>query len=329
MISNRKQQILIGSKAVKIVHDRSTGRATVYNPANSFFYLSPGTSKISVGNKRVLKISFDRNTGKIIVNNPLNKNMDISPMLNSTQLLDRIRNALEKREGCSVISVGATEAFVMAQYTIYSEEEFMRHGEAENANMGAKSGFYHRGIRFPNKEARDEAVLAVKNADIVGYNTFVDSAKSLTEKVFAAYSIKPPYVFEANLRRVIMFSQKEKFEKILQGRRILLISSLAEQAKAALENNLQDRLGFDVVGAISIHEYEEIPYVKEQISQYEFDLCLLAAGINAVILAPYIAKVYGKVAIDIGWGMQSLISGEIVADPWVTDIIGLDNLFAM
>ena len=329
MMSNRRQLISIGTKTVRIVHDRITGKAAVQHPANSFSYLSTGKGKISVGNKRTLRISLDRTGGKAVVNDSFNTNLNISPMLNSAQLLDKIQNALERKEGCSVISVGATEAFVMAQYTIYSEEEFMRHGEAENANMGAKSGFYHRGIRFPNKEARDEAVLAAKNADIVGYNTFVDSAKSLTEKVFAAYKIKPPYVFEANLRRVMMFSQKEKFEKILQGRRILLISSLAEQAKAALENNLQDRLGFDVVGAISIHEYEEIPYVKEQISQYEFDLCLLAAGINAVILAPYIAKVYGKVAIDIGWGMQSLISGEIVADPWVTDIIGLDNLFAM
>lgn len=329
MISNRKQLISTGNKTVRIVHDRMTGKATVQNPANSFSYLFPGKSKISVGNKKALKISFDKTSGKVIVNDSLNRNINISPMLNSTQLLDKIRNALERKEGCSVISVGATEAFVMAQYTIYSEEEFMKHGEAENANMGAKSGFYHRGIRFPNIEARNDAVEAVRNADIVGYNTFVDSAKLLTEKVFATYKIKPPYLFEANLRRVIMFSQKDKFEGILQGRRILLISSLAEQAKSALENNLKDRLGFEVVGAISIHEYEEIPDVKDQIHNYEFDLCLLAAGINAVILAPYIAKTYGKVAFDIGWGMQSLITGEIVSDPWVTDLIGLDNLFAM
>lgn len=329
MMSNKKQLISIGNKTVKIVHDRSTGKATLFNPANNTFYLSPGGTKISVGNKRALNISFDKSTGKISINNFLNRNKNLFQVLNSRQLLDKVRNALDQNEGCSVISVGATEAFVMAQYTIYSEAEFMKHGEAQNANIGATSGFFHRGIRFPNIEARDAAVEAVKNADIVGYNTFVDSAKSLAEKVFATYKIKPPYIFEANLRRVIMFSQRDKFEEILKGRKILLISSLAGQAKAALENNLQDRLGFEVVGAISIHEYEEIPHVKEQIRNYEFDLCLLAAGINAVILAPYIAKTYGKVAFDIGWGMQSLISGEIVSDPWVTDIIGLDNLFAM
>ncbi len=250
-------------------------------------------------------------------------------LLTSTELMNHILQSLEKRRPLSMVSVGQTEAFVMAQYTLYSEEEFMQHREAFNANRGERSGFFHRGIRFPNIQARDAAVDAVKKADLIGYNLIEPHARNLTERVFEAYNIKPRYVFEANLRRVIMFSQKEKFAQMLQGRKILLVSSLAPQAKAALERNLQYKLGFKIVGAISIYENEEIPKVKKITATKQFDLCLIAAGVNAVILAPYIAEKYGVVALDIGSGMQSLITEEIITDQWIEEVIGLQNLLRL
>ncbi len=259
-----------------------------------------------------------------IANNPVPR-----PSLTSRELMDIILNALIKKEPCSIVSVGATEAFVMAQYTLFSEEEFMRDPEAVVANQGIQSGFQHRGIRFPNIKARDEAVDAVRKADIIGYNTLVDSARRLTESVFRAYDIQPRLIFEANLRRVLMFSQKEKFFEMLRGRRILLVGSPAPRARAALEQNFQKSLNYEIAAALPIYEYEEINRVKEQIVRCEFDLCLLAAGINAVILAPFIAKSMGKVAFDIGSGMESIFTGEIVIDAWLTYIIGMDRLLRM
>lgn len=126
-----------------------------------------------------------------------------------------------------------------------------------------------------------------------------------------------------------MFSQKDKFKEMLRGRRILLIGSLAEDARKALYKNLRDKLGIEIVGAIPINSFKEIPEIKTKISDLNFDLCLLGAGVNAVILAPYIARTHGKVAFDIGFGMQSLISGQVVTDSWITEIIGLKNLFTM
>jgi hypothetical protein len=108
-----------------------------------------------------------------------------------------------------------------------------------------------------------------------------------------------------------------------------MIGSLANDAKAALEKELAQELGFQVVGAIAIYENEEIPYVKEQLELYDFDLCFLAAGVNALILAPYIAEKFNKVAFDIGHGMQSFIDGEVYLDGWITEEIGLENLYNM
>lgn len=252
-----------------------------------------------------------------------------SRFLNSLAVLDLIIKALDRNEPLSIVSVGATEAFVMAQYTIYSEEEFMVHPEAQIANMGIQTGFYHRGIRFPCIGARDNLIEAVRQADIVGCNTIVESARVFVEQVFSGYNIEPALIFEANIRRVIMFSQKEKFFSMLKGRKVLLIGSLAPQIRAEIEWTYMRKHECQVVGAISIHEYEEIARVKEEIKQFGFDLCLLAAGVNATILAPYIARSCGKVAFDMGSGLTSLTTNEVVMDQWIAYLIGLDKLFSM
>lgn len=250
-------------------------------------------------------------------------------LLTSAGLLDHIISRLRAGEACSVVSVGATEAFVMAQYTIYGETEINEHPEALIANQGRKAGFFHRGIRLPNREARDALVAAVRKADVVGYNTVVGSARELTERVFCTYSIQPAHCFEANLRRVIMFTQQDKFLEMLAGKRILLIGSCAINAKAALETRWQSSPPFSICGAIPVYEYEEIPWIINTLPLYDFDLALLSAGVNAVILASYISTALGKTAFDIGWGMESLISGEVITDPWINEEIGLENLYGM
>lgn len=252
-----------------------------------------------------------------------------NPWLNSAQLLHRIWLALERRQGLSVVSIGQTEAFVMAQYVLFSEEEILSHREAEIANMGSQEGFMHRGIRFPNIAARDDTVAAVKRADIVGYNTIEPVARDLTEKVFAQHQIQPRFYFEAHLRRVLMFSQKKRFERLLAGRRILLVGALAQQAALVLDTKSKNRLGFEIAAAIPLYEYEEIPWAKEQIARYDFDICLLGAGVNAVILSTFIARSLGKVAVDLGSGIESLITGKIVVDSFINEVIGLERLLEM
>ena len=105
--------------------------------------------------------------------------------------------------------------------------------------------------------------------------------------------------------------------------------SYANEVKEALNNNLKENLGFDIVGTIHIEEFEDIPRVKEELASYDFDLCLLAAGINAVILSPYIKKTYGKVAFDLGLGMESLISGKIEMPNYLQRFISLTELMKL
>ncbi|WP_010283360.1 GT-D fold domain-containing glycosyltransferase [Bacillus timonensis] len=246
--------------------------------------------------------------------------------LGSSELMDHILDSLEKRKPLAVVSVGATETFVMAQYNLLSEEEMMNHLEAEIANKGVKRGHDHRGIRFPNVDARDQAVEAMKSIDIAGYNLLwydMDSGE-LTERVFDHYNIWPPYYFECHLRRVIMISQKQKFQKMLTNHKVLIIAGYADEVKVALEEK-----GYTVTGAIKIEEIEDIPRVKEELKDYEFDLCLIAAGTSAIILGAHIKNVYGKVVFDLGQGMETLITNEIQDSVGVIKNLGLDKLLSL
>ncbi len=86
-------------------------------------------------------------------------------LLSSSELMDLLTNALHDKIAFSVVSVGTTESFVLAQYTILRETEFMGHKEAWVAAQGVKRGFDHRGVRFPNVKARDAAAEALQIAD--------------------------------------------------------------------------------------------------------------------------------------------------------------------
>ncbi|MED1203674.1 GT-D fold domain-containing glycosyltransferase [Heyndrickxia acidicola] len=259
--------------------------------------------------------------------------MDTQP-LTSAQLMDRILESLNQKLPCSIISVGQTEAVFMGQDRFAGDPvlqnfQFHLQREAEIANSGFKEGFYHRGIRFPNPQAQQQVLEAVKAADFIGYNTLEVNAKTITERVFSLYDIEPKRVFEANIRRVFMKSHEEKFKQILKDRKVLLIGSLASQAMTSLKARYSEELGCEIVGAIPIYEYEDIPNVKQELSHFTFDICFLSAGINAVILAPYIAQNFGKVAFDIGSGMKTFITNEVVTDSFIDEVIGLDNLMNM
>lgn len=251
-------------------------------------------------------------------------------ILNSGELMTKILYALEHRLPCPVVSLGATESFVLAQETVLTTRQIMTHAEAGVANLGIKRGHSHRGVRFPNLAARDALAEALRDIDILGCNLLINTPDSgqITKRVMKYHKIEPQYIFEAYIRRVIMFSQKQKFEQMLQGKKILLICGYADEVAAALNKNLKKSLAFEIVGAIKIHEFEEIPRVKKEIKVLDFDLALLAAGLNAIILAAYIAKAKGKVAFDLGQGMESLITGQIVDEyNFLSESIGIVNLF--
>jgi hypothetical protein len=127
---------------------------------------------------------------------------------------------------------------------------------------------------------------------------------------------------------VIPFSQKVKFKKMLRNRRIILIGSNAHEVKKSLERRWGKRFPFQIVACIPMVSYNEMDEVKRRIGRIKFDLALLSAGVNAVILASYIADQHGKVAFDLGQGMNTLISKQVLETGFGRRV-GLQQLMKM
>lgn len=244
-------------------------------------------------------------------------------VLGSKQLMKKILTALESKEPLSVISIGSTESYVMAQYKLLTEEQFMNHKEAITTNSGKKL----RGFQFPNIKLRDQMVAGAREADIIGYNMHLREMKAglMTEMVFKAYDINPNLVFEALVRRVIVFSQKQRFKEMLRKRRTVLIGNIAYETKGALISRWGRQFPFEIAECIPMRSFDEMDMVKKTLDRTKYDLCLMCAGVNSVILGPYIAKKHGKVAFDLGQGMESLITHKIKNIGFVNRV-GIDKL---
>ncbi|WP_339167071.1 GT-D fold domain-containing glycosyltransferase [Paenibacillus sp. FSL R5-0341] len=94
---------------------------------------------------------------------------------------------------------------------------------------------------------------------------------------------------------------------VLQGRRVLLIGSQAEELAALLHSR-----GIHVTGIIgSVAGVMDVPRVMQQTAEHAFDIALVAAGIPAVILCRRIAGELGKVALDFGHLADKLVTGEL------------------
>ena len=129
--------------------------------------------------------------------------------------MDKVLFALKNKIPYAVISVGATEAFVMAQYHILSEEEILNSKETLVANMQYSRGHEHRGITIPNIEARDLAIDAVRVCDIVGYNIicYKDDSGEFTEKVFERYDIWRSIILKPIFGELSCFHKRKNFMK--------------------------------------------------------------------------------------------------------------------
>lgn len=96
----------------------------------------------------------------------------------------------------------------------------------------------------------------------------------------------------------------------MKNKRILVISKWGDKFIRRCRK-LSKRNGIQFVKAVNIEKYEDIPNVKRQLHHVDFDVALIAAGVGAIVLSQHIAKMYGKVAIDVGKGMQLVVKRKI------------------
>jgi hypothetical protein len=161
-----------------------------------------------------------------------------------------------------------------------------------------------KGVSLPSLRLRDRMVTGIRRATLVGVlakdNKLIRAPRNLkrplTDAVFAYFRLSPRLTCDACINRYA--ARDNDFWKLLRGRRILIISKHAHYMKRILEQ----RRGMRVVGTIPFSHYKQIDGTLARVKgmRKTFDLALISAGVNAVILAPGIARSTGKVALDFG-----------------------------
>lgn len=216
------------------------------------------------------------------------------------QVLVRVRNAMDHKKPFSLVRIGDGENICLAQNSVWRMRNVLKEPWAVKANRG------ERGVNLPNIRLRNELVRAIRKANIVGILPRNDKRihaptylkRPLTNKIFAYYHLKPRYTCDACINRYI--PKYKEFWKLLKGRKILLITQHAKPFKRILTS----RYGLNVTGTIYFSHHRQIGSTLKRVASIKnkFDLALISAGVNAVVLAPEVARISGKAAIDFGQG---------------------------
>ncbi|MFC5447843.1 GT-D fold domain-containing glycosyltransferase [Paenibacillus aestuarii] len=214
-------------------------------------------------------------------------------------VLRRIEQALDQKRPLSLVRIGDGENIVLAQKSIWPIKKVMREPWAHKSRRGQK------GVTLPNLKARDQIVRSIRAATIVGILPTNDTTikapaylkRRLTNQLFKHYGLHPAFTCHACANR--MMPQNPKFYQLLKGRRILILNKNPRHIKSLLERPPHH---LKVTRTIRFSDYGQINQTLKQVTamRHSFDIALISCGINAVILAPQIAQLTGKVALDFG-----------------------------
>ena len=237
-------------------------------------------------------------------------------LISTAEVLNRIRIALLQKKPFSLVRIGDGENIVLAQNVFFSPKEVLNTYWVKQSDTGRG-----KGVTLPNLNLRNQMVKAIRRADLVGIcrqtndEVCVPSTykRELTNKLFEHFHLKPSnlcYVFVN--RQMVSY---RLFWEIIHRYRTLLISKWAK-AYAEKITREYSYLKPRIAGCIDFTHYKQIPDVLEEVGKYRFDLALISAGVNSVLLAPAIAERYGKVAIDFGKTMMYTVRPCSKINPW-------------
>ncbi len=92
----------------------------------------------------------------------------------------------------------------------------------------------------------------------------------------------------------------------LSNKKVFLVGRRSKEAEIVFREQ-----GIQITGSIGLNGYEELIRVQNELqSNQEWEIALISAGIPATILAPRIAKLTQKVAIDFGHAIDIILDGK-------------------
>lgn len=236
-----------------------------------------------------------------------------------TQVLRKLKDALASQTPFSLIRIGDAENIVLAQEKLLSDKALLKTFWVKRAR---KKPDQVKGITLPCYLLRDQVLEAIPKADLVGIcrhkqklgDAPLEFCRPLTNQIFDLYRLQPRELCDVWINRQLVAHQS--FWELLRDYRVVLISKWAGAYSEYIAGEYAD-CGINLAGCLDFTRFEQIEATLDSLKEYQFDLALVSAGVNAVILATQIADRYGKVALDFGKTMQFMLQErQKLVDPW-------------
>ncbi len=212
----------------------------------------------------------------------------------TNEVANKIKYALDHKEGLSLVRCGDGEAFAMGYELV------------PNYQQVAKQ-YDYAGIPSASPIIKNALLKSLSLADIVGLsdNSDVFLCGPLLEQIIKRDRLVLPFICNARINWDLHDGGRGPLYRLLKGKRVLVVGRLAQQALPRMR-----RLGLTVVKALSLEGYNQLHPVYNAIKSYSrsFDVALVAAGIPAVPLCVRIAKECNKVAIDFGHAINEVVA---------------------
>ncbi|TLS37465.1 GT-D fold domain-containing glycosyltransferase [Pseudalkalibacillus caeni] len=215
--------------------------------------------------------------------------------LETPEVLKLIDKAIEQKKGISLARFGIGEITYLSYETSpILVENFQRYEQ-------------YAGVTLSKEEVRARLNGALKATSLAG----LISQKKLpfwaerTKQVLMGLSFSPEKVCSAWVMHDLV--RRENLWSWLEGKKVVLVGRRSLEAVPVFQEN-----GIEIIKAMNLEGFHEIDNVKSKMHhmEEEWDVVLISAGIPATVLAPEVAKLTGKVAIDFGHALDMLLDGN-------------------
>jgi UDPglucose 6-dehydrogenase len=237
-------------------------------------------------------------------------------MLTTLAVIDEIGKALDEKKPFSVVRVGDGENICLTQYKVWPIQKTL---STRWAMLSRRTNW--KGVRLPNLELRDQLIVAIKKADIVGIPYYKNKEilanrqylRPLTDTCFKQFNIHPKKLCYTFVNRHMV--EYQEFWEMLKGKKAVVISRWANDFKKLVDKRY-DEFNIEIVKTICIDRFEEIPSIMHKMKSVDCDIVFISAGVNAVILAQKLADEQGRIAIDFGKSAIFMVKGDRKVQPW-------------
>ncbi len=213
----------------------------------------------------------------------------LNGLMSPRQVAETFQHALEEKRPINHVNLGDGEIIFLA---------FGRSAGFEKWPSPSDIDPYFKYVS--DSTIRDAMLDGVLGSDIIGMPARLYTGNwSEAEAVLNSFSIPTQRICDSYTGRLL--HNEGLLYEILKDKRVCLLGNHVGNLVPLLKKNHTE-----IVGQTEVNYFEDIPRVKNYLSQIDFDIAILSAGMPTLILSPWISRTLGRSAFDFGSAVNFL-----------------------